>query len=193
MKLGKAAMEALQAEITGCLSPGDELVIAGAVALSGTSQAADREKETLRQFFSRSFLEDAIRLPKRYGVGFLGKESDAWELAVCYGATALYAMGEGGVLSALWKMAEASGTGLRADLRKIPIRQETIEVCERCGLNPYKLSSEGSLLIGIRGGDALVQELSHRGTMAAVVGQADTGNARLLYSGENVRYLERPR
>ena len=35
-----------------------------------------------------------------------------------------------GFLSALWKMAEASEVGLEADFRKVPIRQETIEVCE---------------------------------------------------------------
>lgn len=193
MKLGKAAMEALQAEITGKLAPGDELIVAGAIALSGTSKIASKEMETLKKFFSGGFLQDAILLPKRYGVGPLGEKSAAWQLAAEYGATAFYEMGEGGVLSALWKMAEASGVGLKADLRKIPIRQETIEICERCGLNPYKLSSEGSLLIGIRSGEALVQEYARRGVMATVIGQTDSGNARLLYSGENVRYLERPR
>ena len=37
MRLGQAAMEALRAEITGCLKPGDELVVACPVALKGTS------------------------------------------------------------------------------------------------------------------------------------------------------------
>ena len=36
MRLGQAAMEALRAEITGCLKPGDELV-----CLLYTSDAAD--------------------------------------------------------------------------------------------------------------------------------------------------------
>ena len=35
MRLGQAAMEALRAEITGCLKPGDELVVACPVALKG--------------------------------------------------------------------------------------------------------------------------------------------------------------
>ena len=37
---------------------------------------------------------------------------------------------EGGIFGALWEMAEASGVGLEIDLKKIPIRQETVEVCE---------------------------------------------------------------
>ena len=40
MRLGKAAMEALQAEISGLLTPGNELVVAGAIALYGTAQIA---------------------------------------------------------------------------------------------------------------------------------------------------------
>ena len=35
MRLGQAAMEALRAEITGCLKPGDELVVAGETGISG--------------------------------------------------------------------------------------------------------------------------------------------------------------
>ena len=32
------------------------------------------------------------------------------------------------------------------DLRRIPIRQETIEVCERLDVDPYKLEAKGSVL-----------------------------------------------
>ena len=46
-------------------------------------------------------------------------------------------MGEGGFLSALWKMAEASQVGLEMDFSKVPIRQETIEICEIFDINPY--------------------------------------------------------
>ena len=65
-------------------------------------------------------------------------------------------------------------------------------VCEIFDLNPYKLCSHGSVLIGICGGGALVQELHNAGYEAAVIGQTNAGNDRLLYSGGNARYLERP-
>ena len=87
-------------------------------------------------------------------------------------------------------MAEASGVGLSADLRSVPIRQETIEICEIFDVNPYKLLSGGSILMGIHGGDAFVQQLRREGIMAAVIGQTDSGNDRLLYSGGNARYLD---
>lgn len=192
MRLGKAALEALQAEVTGCLIPGDEIVVVGAIALEGTSKIAFQEYTYLQKFFSTGFLEEACILPQKYGVGKPEKNSEAWKMAEEYKASALFEIGSGGILGAIWKMAEASGVGLQADLRRIPIRQETIEICEKFDLNPYKLLSEGAFLAGVSGAEALVQACEKKGIMAAVIGRTDRGNDRLLYSGENARYLERP-
>ena len=211
MRLGQAAMEALRAEITGCLKPGDELVVACPVALKGTSVIAKNKKDKLAERFSAGFIQNCVSLRDDYGAGSIvwkiAQEADAsalyamgeggflsalWKIAQEAEASALYAMGEGGFLSALWKMAEASEVGLEADFRKVPIRQETIEVCEIFDLNPYKLQADGAVLIGIRGGEALVQRLRNEGFMAEVIGQTNSGNDRLLYSGGSARYLERP-
>lgn len=218
MRLGQAAMEALRAEITGCLKPGDELVVACPVALKGTSVIAKNKKDKLAERFSAGFIQNCISLWDDYGTqrnaegqtavneqfdinldtqagvenGQSEKCSIVWNIAQEAGASALYAMGEGGFLSVLWKMAEASEVGLEADFRKVPIRQETIEVCEIFDLNPYKLQSDGAILIGIRGGEALVQRLRNEGFMAEIIGQTNSGNDRLLYSGGSARYLERP-
>lgn len=192
MKLGKQALEALQGEITGLLAPGHELVVVGAVALEGTALLARKEYTELRTYFSEGFLCQCMNLRKDYGIEEDAKSSKVWQMAQKAGASALYALNEGGILSALWKMAEASGVGLLADLRRIPIRQETIEVCERFDLNPYYLLSHGALLLGIPSGENLVQEYRRLGLPASVIGQTNDGNDRLLYSGENTRYLDRP-
>ena len=193
MKLGKAALEALQAQVTGRLLPGDDIIVAGPIALSETVRLAQKEHTCLRTYFSRGFLYDAENLLRDYGIDMPVEESQIWQEAQKAGAHALYAMKDGGFLSALWIMAEASGTGLTADLRKVPIRQETIEICERFDLDPYRLASEGSLLIGISSGEDLIQSLGRLGIEAVIIGRVNTSNDRLLYSGENARYLERPR
>ena len=59
-------------------------------------------------------------------------------------------------------------------------------------MNPYRLLSGGSVILVILGGDEFVQELRREWIMAAVIGQTNSGNDRLLYSGGNARYLERP-
>lgn len=195
MKLGKQAMEALQAEVTGILRPGDELVVAGAAGLEGTEAIGRAQYAFLRGFFSEGFLYETCHIRQHYGIwqeGEAPKEHEVWKLAQEMGTAAGLHMGEGGFLCALWKMAEASQVGLRIDLRKIPIRQETIEVCEKFDLNPYRLLSGGAYLFGVPGGERLTAELRRRGWTAAVIGEAVRGNDRLLYSGENVRYLDRP-
>ena len=143
MRLGKEAMEALQAEICGLLAPGNELVVAGAVALKGTARIAKEKYDILREHFSESFLREARNLEVLYGISALDQvkgqpfeEGTVWKAARAAGATAMYAMGDGGFLSALWKMAEASQVGLEMEFTKVPIRQETIEICEIFDLNP---------------------------------------------------------
>ena len=42
----------------------------------------------------------------------------------------IYPIQEGGVLNALWNYADGIGVGLDIDMRKIPIRQESVEISE---------------------------------------------------------------
>ena len=81
MRLGQAAMEALRAEITGCLKPGDELVVACPVALKGTSVIAKNKKDKLAERFSAGFIQNCISLRDDYGAGSIvwkiAQESDA--------------------------------------------------------------------------------------------------------------------
>ena len=87
-------------------------------------------------------------------------------------------------------MAEASEVGLEADFRKVPIRQETIEVCEIFDLNPYKLQADGAVLIGIRGGEALVQRLRNEGFMAEVIGQTKPGDDMEQITADILKFIE---
>lgn len=195
MRLKQEILLALQEEMEGLLCPGDSLVAVGDVALAGTAAYTEAHYQKLRERFSEGFLKDALALRERYGAFLPGEnpeKSRVIQMAKEAGASAWIAMGKGGFLCALWKMAEASQVGLNADFRRIPIRQETIEICEMLDENPYRLDSEGALLIGVPGGHALAEAYLREGIPAAVIGEATASNDRLLYSGENARYLERP-
>ena len=186
MKLGQQAMEALKSQIDGALEIGDDLVVAGVIAIEGTQILIEKEKEKLLEYFSDGFLWNTVRTLEKCRVPEMLSEPFKDEIH------ARYDLGTGGVLSGLWKMTEASGTGLRADLRAIPVRQETIEICERLDVNLYKLLSDGAVLLGCTDGAKVVQECLHQQIPAAVIGKAVEGNDRLLYSGGLARYLERP-
>ena len=101
-------------------------------------------------------------------------------------------LSEGGIFGALWEMADGAGVGLDVTLKKIPIRQETVEICEFFGVNPYQMLSTGALLIAVKDGEGLVQKLGIEGIPAAVIGRTTAGNERILRNGEEVRYLDKP-
>ena len=112
------------------------------------------------------------------------------KIAMQHGVHAMHDVTEGGIFGALWEMGAASGVGIVADLDKIPIRQETIELCEVFDINPYLLISSGCMLIGCENGNLLVERLQDAGIPAAVIGRATEGNDRVIRSGEETRFLE---
>lgn len=108
------------------------------------------------------------------------------------GAGVMHDITEGGIFGALWEMASAAGVGMDIDLKKIPIRQETVEICEYFGLNPYQIMSSGSMLIAADNGWGLVRELEKAGIPAAVIGTFTSGHDRIIRNGEERRYLDKP-
>lgn len=115
------------------------------------------------------------------------------KVAVSTGVAAMHDITEGGIFGALWELAEASDVGLEIELKKIPLKQETVEICEFFGINPYELISSGSMLMASDDGNRLVLELKKAGIEATVIGKATEGNDRVLINGEERRFLEPPK
>lgn len=61
------------------------------------------------------------------------------------------------------------------DLKKIPIRQETVEICEYFDVNPYGLISSGMMLMASADGNALVLALQEAGIPGDRDRQGDRG------------------
>lgn len=180
--VGKAKKDSL------CLSkgakPGMDILIANWIALEGTViLAAEKEQELLTRY-TAPFLDKTKALKK-----FLDIQKAA-QIAAGHGVGAMKDGSRGGIFGTLWEFAEASGIGLEIDLKKIPIRQETVEVCEFLGVNPYELHAGGCLLMAAEDGNALVQALEREGIFATVIGKATAGNDRVLLNEEERRFLE---
>lgn len=169
------------------LQPGDELIMTKWIALGGTAALAINYEEELKQRYPFGLIDRAK--------GFAGWMSVAAEAQAVdeSGTAAVHDLSQGGVFGALWEMADRAGTGLEVDLKKIPVKQETIEICEYFDVNPYELYSAGSLLIGTDHGEALMRELSRRSIPAVIIGRVTEDAGRVIRNGEDVRYLDRPK
>lgn len=183
--VGKAREEQLVS--TGGARPGHDIIITKWIGLEGTSIIAKEKEAELLTRYPDDLVETARNFDK-----YLSVVPEA-AVAVKSGVSAMHDVTEGGIFGALWEMAESSGVGLTIDLKKIPVRQETIEVCEFFGINPYELISSGSMLMASQDGNQLVQDLEKAGIPAVVVGKATAGNDRVLLNGEEQRFLEPPK
>ena len=167
--------------------PGMDVIVTKWIGLEGTSIIAKEREEELLTRYPKTLVEAAKNFD-----AYLSVLPEA-AVAVESGVSAMHDVTEGGIFGALWEMAESAGVGLEIDLKKIPIRQETVEVCEFFDVNPYELISSGSMLMAASDGNGLVRALTAADIPAVCIGKVTEGNDRVLLSGEERRFLEPPK
>ena len=167
--------------------PGDDILASKWIGLEGTSIIAKEKEQELSQHYSPKLVQKAQKFDQ-----YLSVLPEA-AVAVKSGVSAMHDVTEGGIFGALWELAESSGVGLEIDLKKIPVKQETIEVCEFFGINPYELISSGCMLMASPDGNTLLRELDKAGVHASLIGKATAGNDRVLLNQEERRFLEPPK
>lgn len=166
--------------------PEQDLVMIGHAGLEGALRVKRAREEELKGRFLPAFLDKMEeRRQEIFAVEPIRRAMETGVSAMCQ-------VGEGGILASLWELAESSDMGLTVDMRKIPVRQETIEVCEYFHLNPYQMTSTGSILMVIEHGKELADTLKAYGTEAVVIGYTTKGKERVLMNGGEKRYLDRP-
>lgn len=166
---------------------GMDIVVSKWVGIEGTMIFAKEKEAELKEHFPADFVDTAIGFDR-----YLSVVPEA-AVATQSSVAAMHDVTEGGLFGALWEMAEASGVGLEIDLKKIPIRQETVEICEYFDVNPYGLISSGMMLMAAADGNALVLALQEAGIPATVIGKATEGNDRVIIRDEERRFLEPPK
>jgi hydrogenase maturation factor len=172
---------------TASARPGMDVIVTKWIGLEGTSIIAKEKEEELLTRYPKTLVDEAKGFDR-----YLSVLPEA-AIAVENGVSAMHDVTEGGIFGALWEMAESSGVGLEIDLKKLPIRQETVEVCEYFDINPYELISSGSMLMAAHDGNGLVRALLAGGIPAVCAGKVTDGNDRVILSGEERRFLEPPK
>ena len=165
---------------------GQDIVLLKWIGLEGTFRVMREKEEELSKRFVPTFLNQIKGLEPEL---FSEKELS---MAKEFGVSAMHQITSGGILAALWEIAESSNVGLEVDLKKMTIKQETIEVCEFCHLNPYQLTSVGSVLIFTDRGEELVSRFAEEGIQASLLGRTTVDTARVILGGEEKRFLDKP-
>lgn len=181
-------MRKIERENSGRLRTGQDLVVTGFAGQAGSAILSVTKRQELLQRFSAEYLDMAGRTedPCRE------KACGSLEYWAAFGAAECEPAGEGGILTAIWNLSGAYETGVRFSLRRIPVRQETIEICEHFELNPYRMYSAGCYLLTAENGGQLVSTLRKQQIPARVIGTVSGGIAREMKVQDDWGYLERP-
>ena len=151
---------------SGGARPSQDLILTKSAGIEGTA--------LLAMDFSRRLKVDTMLLARarsmRYSVSIV---EDAMIAVGVGGVTAMHDPTEGGVLQAIWEIAEASKVGFKVYESKIPIRNETMTICAMLHVDPLRLMSSGCLLIAAdnRKSDRIVRRLEQRGIEAQIIGK----------------------
>ena len=183
--IGKVKRDKLLA--TKGARPGQDIVITKWIGLEGTAILAKEREEMLLKRFPRHMIDEAKTYEEMLSV--IPEAATAMKSNV----SAMHDITEGGVFGALWEMAESAGVGLTVDLKELPVKQATVEICNFFDINPYELMSSGSMLIVTDKGHDLVRELEKAHIHGAVVGKITDSNDRIVVNGEETRFLEPPK
>ncbi len=171
---------------TGGAKPGMDLIVTKAIGLEGTSIIASEHRKELLTKLPADLIDRAASFINEISVVEDGLT------AAAAGASAMHDVTEGGIYGALWELAEASDVGLDCDLKKIPIRQETVEICEFYGIDPYRLISSGSMLIAAKDGNGVIEALKEKGIAASYIGRTTAGKDRVIRYDDTARFLTPP-
>lgn len=167
--------------------PGQELVLTKWIGISATSVLAREKEAELLTRYPAYFVKAAQELDRYYSV--LPEAEIAWR----ENAVVMHDVAGGGIFGALWELGERFHVGLEVGLKKIPLKQETVEVCEFFNLNPYEIRSDGALLIATNNGEALIQKLESAGIHACCIGMVTGSQDRVIVNEDEKRFLEPPR
>jgi len=172
---------------TAGAKPGQEIVMTKWAGLEGTAIIASAKEAELLSKYTAGFIDGAKKL-----IDYISVVPES-KVARAVGVTSMHDVTEGGIFGALWEIGAASKVGLEVDLKKILMKQETVEICEYYDLNPFMLISSGCMLMVTDKANQLVERLKSEGITAAVIGRITDGNDRIIINDEERRYLEPPK
>jgi hydrogenase maturation factor len=167
--LGEVAADRLVR--SGGAQDGDSIVVTKGIAIEGTALLARERAAALRRAgVPDPVIEKAAGFLTHPGISVV---EDARIACATVEVHALHDPTEGGLVTGLRELAQASGLGLAVDESSIPVFPECQSICQALGLDPLGLLASGALLITLPAGQvlALLAALERQGIVGWEIGQ----------------------
>lgn len=161
-------------------SPGDEIIMTKWAGLEGTAILAHDHEDELKDILGAESLAEAKAYMEHISVipeGIIGGRM---------GATAMHDVTEGGLLGALWEIAQASKVGVEIHQENIPITSTTQKICEYYNIDPLRLISSGVMIITTMDSQGMLDALRAEGIPATIIGRVVQGDSYVIENGDRV-------
>jgi hydrogenase maturation factor len=146
----------------------DSIIVTKGAAIEGTAILSTEMAKTLEKKIDKRLILNAKKFIKMTSV-----VKDASIAVKIGGVHAMHDATEGGIAGGLQEIAWASNTGITAYEEKIPIYEETKEICRALHIDPLKTISSGALIIsaGKEKAEKIVSALEESNVQASVIGE----------------------
>jgi hydrogenase expression/formation protein HypE len=153
---------------------GNRVLLTKGVPIEATTLLAREFPARLRGALASTEIRAAQNYLFEPGIGITHDARIALE-AGC--VTAMHDPTEGGIVTALWELAQASGNTLRVDPGAIPVPALARRVCAALGIDPFHALASGALLLTAPPSDAaaICQALAREGIACADIGVVADG------------------
>ncbi len=181
---------------TGGAQEGDSIVVTKGLAIEGTAiLARDCAERLASAGVPSSVIESSAALLHSPGISVLAEARIASTQDAVH---AMHDVTEGGLITALHEISQASGLGLAIEEGSVPVLPETEITCNALELDPLGILGSGALLIALPAPNApgLLRELERAGVDAWEIGQmlpAEEGRILFSRSGDEVTLPVFPR
>jgi len=162
---------------------GDDIIVTKDLCLEGACIIANDYGDALAGILTAEEIAEAKSYMEKISVvpeGMIAGE---------FGVNSMHDITEGGVLGALWEVANASGKGFVAFKDRMPVTAIAQKICKSFGIDPLGLISSGSMLITCGKGEQLVELLKQKGIKAQIVGKIVDFGGYLVEGAERIEVL----
>lgn len=166
---------------------GQDVLMTKWAGLEGSAILAKENEQELKKRLEKDLVESAKNMQ-----GFLSVIQES-KIAFSFGATAMHDATEGGIFGAVWEVADCSDTGIEIYKEKIPVKQETKQICEVMGISPYCLISSGTLIITAFEGEKLVDQFKKAGIESSIIGKITESGKKIIDKEGNFLELTQPK
>lgn len=156
---------------------GQDIILTKWAGLEGTSILAHEYEDILMNEIGKEYVMAGQNLGKYLSVV---EES---KVAVKCQVTSMHDVTEGGVMGAVWEIAQCANVGVSINLDKIPVKEETKVICDYFGISPYKLISSGCMLMTTFQGEKCIEELSKLNITANIIGRVTKSGQYMIRDG----------